>query len=143
MPILTLNDEEGLGQKVDHHEIVVIDFWAPWCAPCRGFLPILEKASESHPDIAFCRVNTEEHKELGQAFDVRSIPTLVVIRERIMIASQHFVNFILRQSPNIVDIILLRKSALKPALQRCFGIGLANHPESDIFQILKVTRNIK
>ena len=88
MPILTLNDEEGLGQKVDHHEIVVIDFWAPWCAPCRGFLPILEKASESHPDIAFCRVNTEEHKELGQAFDVRSIPTLVVIRERIMIASQ-------------------------------------------------------
>ena len=88
MPILTLNDEEGLGQVVDHHEIVVIDFWAPWCAPCRGFLPILEKASESHPDIAFCRVNTEEHKELAQAFDVESIPTLGVIRDRIMIASQ-------------------------------------------------------
>jgi thioredoxin 1 len=88
MPILTLNDEEDLGQVVDHREIVVIDFWAPWCAPCRGFLPILEKASDSHPDIAFCRVNTEEHKELAQAFEVRSIPTLVVIRERIMIASQ-------------------------------------------------------
>ena len=88
MPILTLNDEEDLAQVVDHHEIVVIDFWAPWCAPCQGFLPILEKASESHPDIAFCRVNTEEHKELAQAFEVRSIPTLVVIRERIMIASQ-------------------------------------------------------
>jgi thioredoxin 1 len=67
---------------------VVIDYWEPWCAPCRGFLPILEKASESHPDIAFCRVNTEEHKELAQAFDVSSIPTLVVIRERVMIASQ-------------------------------------------------------
>jgi thioredoxin 1 len=88
MSILTLNDEEDLGRVVDHHEIVVIDFWAPWCAPCRGFLPILEKASESHPDIAFCRVNTEEHKELAQAFEVKSIPTLVVIRERIMIASQ-------------------------------------------------------
>ena len=88
MPILTLNDEEDLAQVVDHREIVVIDFWAPWCAPCRGFLPILEKASESHPDIAFCRVNTEAHKELAQAFEVKSIPTLVVIRERIMIASQ-------------------------------------------------------
>ena len=88
MPILTLNDEAELGQVVDHHDTVVIDFWAPWCAPCRGFLPILEKASESHPDIAFCRVNTEEHKELAQAFEVKSIPTLVVIRERIMIASQ-------------------------------------------------------
>jgi thioredoxin 1 len=88
MPILTLNDEEALGQVVDHHDTVVIDFWAPWCAPCRGFLPILEKASENHPDIAFCRVNTQEHKGLAQAFDVESIPTLVVIRDRIMIASQ-------------------------------------------------------
>ena len=88
MSILTLNNEEDLGRVVDRHGIVVIDFWAPWCAPCRGFIPILEKASESHPEIAFCRVNTEERKELAQAFDVKSIPTLVVIRERIMIASQ-------------------------------------------------------
>ena len=88
MPILPLTDEESLGRVVDHHDTVVIDFWAPWCAPCKGFLPILEKASESHSDIVFCRVNTEEHKELAQAFDVESIPTLVVIRDRIMIASQ-------------------------------------------------------
>jgi thioredoxin 1 len=88
MPILTLNDEESLGRVVDHHETVVIDFWAPWCAPCKGFLPILESASESHPDIVFCRVNTEEHKELAQVFDVKSIPTLVVVRDRIMVASQ-------------------------------------------------------
>jgi thioredoxin 1 len=88
MSILTLHDEEGLGQIVDHHDIVVIDFWAPWCAPCKGFLPILEKASETHSDIVFCRVNTEEHKELAQAFDVESIPTLVAIRDRIMVASQ-------------------------------------------------------
>ena len=88
MPILTLNDEESLGRVVDRHGTVVIDFWAPWCAPCKGFLPILEKASETYPDIVFCRVNTEDHKELAQAFEVKSIPTLVVIRDRIMIASQ-------------------------------------------------------
>jgi thioredoxin 1 len=88
MSILTLKDEEGLGQVVDHHGVVVIDFWASWCAPCKGFLPILEKASERHSEIAFCRVNTQEHKELAQAFDVESIPTLVVIRDRVMVASQ-------------------------------------------------------
>jgi thioredoxin 1 len=88
MPILTLNDEESLGRVVDRHDTVVIDFWAPWCAPCKGFLPILENASESHPDIVFCRVNTEEQRELAQAFDVKSIPTLVVVRDQIMIASQ-------------------------------------------------------
>lgn len=88
MDILTLTDEESLGRVVDHHETVIIDFWAPWCAPCTGFLPLLEKASENHPDIVFCRVNTEEHNELAQAFDVKSIPTLVVIRDRVMIASQ-------------------------------------------------------
>jgi thioredoxin 1 len=88
MSILTLTDEASLGRVVDQHETVVVDFWAPWCAPCKGFLPILEAASEAHPDIVFCRVNSDEHKELAQAFDVRSIPTLVVVRDRIMIASQ-------------------------------------------------------
>jgi thioredoxin len=88
MSILTLNDEESMGRVVDQHDTVVIDFWAPWCAPCKAFLPVLEKASEDHPDIVFCRVNSEEHKTLAQAFEVKSIPTLVVIRDRIMIASQ-------------------------------------------------------
>ena len=88
MAILSLNDEAGLAQVVDRHDTVVIDFWAPWCRPCRGFLPILEKAAERHPEIVFCSVNTEGHKELAQAFDVESIPTLVVIRDGIMIASQ-------------------------------------------------------
>jgi thioredoxin len=88
MSIHTLTDEESLGRVVDRHQTVVIDFWAPWCGPCRGFQPILEKAAENHPDMAFCRVNTEVDKSLARAFDVKSIPTLVVIRDRIMIASQ-------------------------------------------------------
>ena len=88
MSIITLTDEASLARCVDHHDTVVIDFWAPWCAPCRSFLPILEEASERHADIVFCRVNTEDHSDLARAFDVESIPTLVVIRDRIMIASQ-------------------------------------------------------
>ncbi|MHC4142432.1 MAG: thioredoxin family protein [Planctomycetota bacterium] len=88
MSIVTLTDEASLAQCVDHHDTVVIDFWAPWCAPCKGFFPILEKASERHADIVFCRVNTADHGDLARAFDVESIPTLVVIRDRIMIASQ-------------------------------------------------------
>ncbi|MHC5045268.1 MAG: thioredoxin family protein [Planctomycetota bacterium] len=86
MPIVTLTDEASLARCVDHHDTVVIDFWAPWCAPCKGFLPILEEASARHADVVFCRVNTEDHSELARAFDVESIPTLVVIRDRIMIA---------------------------------------------------------
>jgi thiol-disulfide isomerase/thioredoxin len=54
---------------VDHHETVVIDFEDPWCAPCRGLLPILEQAAESHPDIVVCRVSGGEHKERSRAFE--------------------------------------------------------------------------
>jgi thioredoxin 1 len=88
MSIVTLTDETGLDRVLDDHDTVVIDFWAPWCAACKEFMPILEQASARHSDVAFCRVNTEQYKELGKAFEVESIPTLVVIRDRVMIASQ-------------------------------------------------------
>jgi thioredoxin 1 len=67
---------------------VIVDFWAPWCGPCRTFAPIYEQASEQHPDVVFAKVNTEEEQELAGYFQIRSIPTLMVFREQIIIFSQ-------------------------------------------------------
>ena len=66
MSMHTLTDEESLGRVVDRHETVVIGFRAPWCGPFRGFQPILEKAAQDHPDMAFCRVNTEAEESLAR-----------------------------------------------------------------------------
>jgi thioredoxin 1 len=88
MEFPSLASEHDLDQVLDRHDTVVLDFWAGWCHPCKAFLPILEQAAGQHPEIAFFRVNTAEVKDLTQAFDVESIPTLVVIRDRIMVASQ-------------------------------------------------------
>ena len=88
MIIQSVSDESELNEVLDSNDTVFVDFWAEWCRPCEGFLPILEKAADRHPDIYFCRVNAGEAKGLTQAFEVESIPTLVVIRDRVMIASQ-------------------------------------------------------
>ena len=73
---------------VNGNPIVIVDFWAPWCGPCRGFAPIYEKASESHADVVFAKVNTDEEQELGAAFNIRSIPTLMVFRENVILFQQ-------------------------------------------------------
>lgn len=72
----------------DGKATVIVDFWAPWCAPCRGFAPTFEAASEKHPDITFAKVNTEEQQELAGAFNIRSIPTLMVFREQVIIYAE-------------------------------------------------------
>lgn len=87
MAVLELN-EENFEQTVLNNDFVVIDFWAPWCGPCRGFAPVYEAASEKHEDIVFAKVNTEEQQGLAAHFQVRSIPTLVIFREKVIIYAQ-------------------------------------------------------
>lgn len=67
------------------NDMLIVDFWAPWCAPCRSFAPTFEAASEQHADIVFAKVNTEEQQELAAAFNIRSIPTLMVFREQVIV----------------------------------------------------------
>ena len=80
--------KDSFDSTVTANEIVLLDFWAPWCGPCRQFAPVFETMSESHPDIVFAKVNTEEERELAGHFQIRSIPTLMVFRQQIIVFAQ-------------------------------------------------------
>lgn len=80
--------KETIEDTIANNDIVIIDFWAPWCGPCKSFAPTYEAVSEKHDDVIFGKVNTEDQQELGANFQIRSIPTLMIFREQIAIFSK-------------------------------------------------------
>jgi thioredoxin 1 len=87
MAVVELNKSD-FEQTVKDNDFVVVDFWAPWCGPCRSFAPVYDKVSEDHSDIVFAKVNTEQEQEIAAHFQIRSIPTLMIFREQIIIFAQ-------------------------------------------------------
>jgi len=80
--------KDNFEQIVTGSPTVIVDYWAPWCGPCRAFAPTFERVSEKHPDIVFAKVNTEDEQEIAGHFQIRSIPTLMIFRDNIIIFSQ-------------------------------------------------------
>ena len=77
--------QDNFDQTVSGNDMVVVDFWAPWCAPCRFFAPVFEAAAQKHGDIVFAKVNTDEQQQLAGMFGIRSIPTLMIMREKVVL----------------------------------------------------------
>lgn len=85
----TLNmNQSNFESAIEENDIVLVDFWASWCGPCRAFAPVFEAASAKHEGVVFGKVDTEAEQELAAAFQIRSIPTLMAFREKVLVYSQ-------------------------------------------------------
>ena len=80
--------KENFEEVITSNDIVVVDYWADWCGPCKSFGPIFEKVSEDFPDAVFAKVDTENEQEIASMFQIRSIPTLMIFREKVIVFSQ-------------------------------------------------------
>ncbi len=79
---------ENIVDTINNNDFVIIDFWAPWCGPCQSFGPVYEEISENYDDIVFAKVNTQDEQEIAAQFNIRSIPTLMIFREQIILYSE-------------------------------------------------------
>ena len=79
---------ENFNETIESNDIVIVDFWAPWCGTCKSFAPTFEAASETHPDVVFAKVNTEDETDLAQGCGIRSIPTLMLFRQKILLFNE-------------------------------------------------------
>ena len=80
--------KDNFHDVISNNDFVIIDFWAPWCGPCQSFGPVYEDVSEKYPDIVFAKVNTEAEQEVAGAFNIRSIPTLMIFREQVILYAE-------------------------------------------------------
>lgn len=80
--------KENFEEKVKDSDTLIIDFWAPWCGPCQQFAPTFEEAADKHKDITFAKINIDEQQELAAALKIKSIPTLMAFREKVMLFNQ-------------------------------------------------------
>lgn len=80
--------KDNLEATINENDFVIIDFWAPWCGPCKSFKPIFEATAEKHPDIVFAKVNTEDEQEVAAHFQIRSIPTLMIFRDQVILYAE-------------------------------------------------------